>query len=722
MAEPGVEVSAKHDAEAGHAKRSSLRFKFLFINLTIVLALATVLFGLWEFTFYRSANEELERKLDEVVSFQSEILAIPVWNLETDRIQLILEAILRDDDFVMAVVTDESGNTLVQSSGDSASDLLINSSIDGTSVSGPQAIRRLTLIAERLHITTSSIVYDSDGGRQIIGELTLIADRKRILGQARMRIVLDLIMMVLLMTAAVIAALTAFRRTIDLPLSKLLLAINRTTRDGSREAVHWHSNDEMGTVIREYNDMQARQAGYEAELKQARDLLEERVRERTAELSDARDQADAANRTKSDFLAVMSHELRTPLNGVLGLADIVLDSPLSAEQKRSVGLIKDSGMTLLELLNDILDLSKIEAGRIDLKCIDFDLDRLLTRIREFWAPIAEAKGLAFRLDTPSGPLGVIVADPSRVRQIVFNLLNNALKFTEDGCVTLRVQCVTPADDDAQPDCPSREIRFEVIDQGIGIPSEVQDQVFSKFTQADSSTTRRFGGTGLGLAICKELAVLMGGAIGVSSEPGQGSTFWFTVRCEVGDPSRATDSYWDEHRAPLSPQPLAGRLKILAAEDNSVNQVLLSALVDKMGHDLEIVGNGADAVAAIRETRYDLVLMDVQMPKMDGETATKAIRALPGAAGQVPIIAVTANAMRGDRERYLACGMNDYVTKPIRMQDLLAAVHGCVGRGESASHEPADPAEATLEGELAQDPAATKALQSLVEDLDSLGIG
>ena len=698
------QVSNGHDfrdhdrVDVGRAKRGSLRVKFLSTNLAIVLVSTMVFFTVWEIIFYRAANQQLERKLDEVVGIQSEILSIPTWNLETDRIQLILEAILRDADFVMAVVTDESGTTLVSSGGAYGGDL---------------------------YTTSTSIVHDEGTGGEIIGELTLVADRKRILAQARMRIVLDLVMVILLMTAAVIAALTAFRRTIDLPLSKLLQGINRAKRSWAREAVQWRSNDEIGTVISEFNDMQARQAGYEAELEQARDLLEERVRARTVELSNALEQADSANRAKSDFLAVMSHELRTPLNGVLGLADIVLDGTLSAEQQRSVGLIRDSGLTLLELLDDILDLSKIEAGRIELEQLTFDLDRLLVRVREFWTPIAEAKGLTFRLEVPGGTLGHIVADPSRVRQIVFNLLNNALKFTDTGTVVLRVLSRSLGGGGTPLSRGRREIRFEVIDEGIGIPTAVQTKLFSKFTQADSSTTRRFGGTGLGLTICKELAELMNGTVGVCSQKNRGSTFWFTVRCDVGDPAQVVEGCWDGERPVVPTQASSLRLKILAAEDNSVNQVLLSALIEKMGHALEMVDNGVEAVAAVRRSAYDLVLMDVQMPEMDGETATREIRALPGPAGQVPIIALTANAMRGDRERYLACGMNDYVTKPIQRQALLAAIHACVGAGEVPPDDrvqSAVPTEGPIVAERSgQEPAVALALQSLVDDLDAMDL-
>ena len=285
--------------------------------------------------------------------------------------------------------------------------------------------------------------------------------------------------------------------------------------------------------------------------------------------------------------------------------------------------------------------------------------------------MADDKGLSFAFEYSDGPAPLVHCDPTRLRQVLFNLLNNALKFTETGEIRLRVS----HEDEGEG---RLLLRFEVIDSGIGIDAEVLEKVFTRFSQADSSTTRRFGGSGLGLSICRDLAELMDGEVGAESTPGQGSIFWFTVRCRRGEASEAVEDAWPSFTADL-PEDAGGRraLKILVAEDNKINQLVIDSLLSRLGHHARIVDNGLEAVAAVREEAFDLVLMDVQMPEMDGCCATEAIRALDGPAASLPIIALTANAMRGDRERYLARGMNDHVPKPIQPPVLIAAIERCL---------------------------------------------
>lgn len=390
----------------------------------------------------------------------------------------------------------------------------------------------------------------------------------------------------------------------------------------------------------------------------------------------ALDQVNEANKTKSLFLASMSHEIRTPLNGVLGMAGLLNDGTLSDEQRDRVETIQSSGQTLLSLLNDILDLSKIEAGGLELEVIDFSIPKVIDEVQGLWRPQIAAKGLTFDCAHHTAALSPISSDPTRIKQIIFNFISNALKFTDEGAIAVRVSQSPAADGQI-------ETRFEVHDSGIGIAPEKQQLLFETFKQADNSITRRYGGTGLGLAISKNLAEAMGGKIGVESNPENGSCFWFTTVSPVGQTEIASDAHSIDDVAAEGGD---RHLRILIAEDNEVNQTVIRAMIERAGHRTDIVGNGLEAVSAILRAPYDLVLMDVQMPEMDGMTATKRIREIDGPAGRIPIIALTANAMKGDREQYLATGMDDYVSKPIDAGALFAAIRRCCGNDVCVSYQ------------------------------------
>ncbi len=374
---------------------------------------------------------------------------------------------------------------------------------------------------------------------------------------------------------------------------------------------------------------------------------------------EAKAAAEAANLAKSSFLATMSHEIRTPLNGVLGMAQAMAAEELSPAQRERLDVVRQSGESLLAILNDVLDLSKIEAGKLELEEIEFDLGEIARGAHATFTALANKKGLSFGLDIEAAR-GVYLGDPTRTRQVLYNLISNALKFTESGEIR-----VTAAYDGDKP-------VTTVTDTGIGMPPDVVDKLFSKFTQADSSTTRKFGGTGLGLAICKHLAELMGGSIAVSSVEGQGSGF--TVPRAPAPVGRG--------RADRRPAGTGGRrsparcsIRVLAAEDNSVNQLVLKTLLHQIGVEPVIVENGQLALDAWQTGDWDVILMDVQMPVMDGPSAVRAIREREAASGRrrTPIVALTANAMSHQIAEYLACGMDGHVVKPIEALKLFQAL-------------------------------------------------
>lgn len=404
----------------------------------------------------------------------------------------------------------------------------------------------------------------------------------------------------------------------------------------------------------------------EEELDHYREHLENLVKERTAELALAVAAADAANRAKSEFLANMNHEMRTPLNAVVGMTTMLLDTELNATQRRYVETINYSSDNLLLLINNLLDISKIEEGCLELESHSFDLSEVVSKIMDMFTYSAAQKGLRLELQMESDVPRKLKGDAGRISQVLINLLGNAVKFTDGGSVIFRIMKISDLVQKAV-------LKFMVIDNGIGIPVEKQDMIFKPFTQVDGSVTRKYGGTGLGLTICKQLVQLLGGEIGVESAEGSGSTFWFTATLD----KQAVEN---SDRQAVTPE-ISGAVAaagagrhLLLVDDDSINQQVAASYLEKLGYSFDIAENGREALQALSDRDYHLVLIDVMMPEIGGVEATAIIRDPESSVRNhaVPVIALTAKATMRDREICLAAGMNDFLTKPLRM-DVLNTV-------------------------------------------------
>jgi len=448
------------------------------------------------------------------------------------------------------------------------------------------------------------------------------------------------------------------------PVQSLSNAMHEVAAGGSFSPIAVDASDELFQSLTEsFNHLLAKLAEREDDLKAA-----------MRELEKARDEANAANVLKTQFLANMSHEIRTPLNGVLAMAEVMALSELAPVQRDRLDVIRRSGGLLLAVLNDVLDLSKIEAGKLSLFEDDFDVAEVAGQARGTYEIMAQAKGLEFGLEVSEAASGWWRGDADRLRQIVGNLLSNAVKFTPQGSVTGKVDLG-----------PSGALRIVVSDTGVGIAPEKLPSLFEKFTQADNSATRRFGGTGLGLAICRELTQMMGGSIDVESREGHGSTFTVELPLKRGAAVAAVAA------DPAQPNE-DGDLRILAAEDNPTNQQVLAAVLGSLGIDVHIVPDGKEAVEAWRTGAYDLILMDIQMPVMDGISAAAAIREAEKTLTRrrTPIIALTANALTHQVEEYLAVGMDAHVAKPIEIAKLYDAISAVL---QAAATDGVSPAQA-----------------------------
>lgn len=456
----------------------------------------------------------------------------------------------------------------------------------------------------------------------------------------------------------------AMRHWIVAPLSRLSDHMLRIRRTGDLERrIENNRTDEIGQLSREFNQLTGELGSTQHDLEQARD------------------EALALAKAKSEFLARMSHEIRTPMNGVLGMVELLERTDLDGKQQRYTQIIQESGKSLLGVINDVLDFSKIESGKLTLEKITFDLESFLKDSVDGLSPLAAKKGLALHCMLPEQTSISVVGDPFRLRQILTNLIGNAIKFTKEGSILVRI-ALSKADKDHV------DLLFEVVDTGVGIAPDMQEKIFDSFAQEDGTTTRRFGGTGLGLAISMQLVEMMGGVLSVQSEPGHGSVFSFSLCMETIQEEALSESAKTLQSGVFKvmvERPKIGSLSgiVLLAEDNPVNQAVALGMLSAMGVSVVVANNGREAVEQFSSYEYDGVLMDCQMPEMDGFTATRKIRELEMCRGDasVPIIAVTANVSSADRDVCIDAGMNDYLSKPYTVEQMFDMLSKYLEPGE-----------------------------------------
>ena len=632
-------------------KNGGIAEELLQFQLPVVIAAMVAVFALLEFGFYRDQMAALESSVDSLLQLQTAPASNALWEVDEEQLQRVVDSLAHSPNVESAIVTDTRGKVRAQAG----------------RVDAPLESPKLLGVGKLAHEGVP------------LGELRITLHTRGVTGQLHDHLPKNVAVLAVALTAVILGVALASRRVIKRPLALLSTGIAQARERALPEPIPWSSDDELGDVVAAFNDLQATRAAAEAEVERVHTNLQRLVAERTADLSVAKEAAEAANRAKSTFLANMSHELRTPMNAIMGMTSLAMRRASDAQQKEQLDKVLKASHHLLAVINDILDISKIEAERLTLECTNFKLAEVLSDLMNLISQNARDKGLNLRLTQPAGLSATpFMGDPVRLGQILLNLASNAIKFTPAGTVTLRCHI-------AEDNADNLLLRWEMQDTGIGIPAESLPRLFTAFEQADGSTTRNYGGTGLGLAISKRLVELMGGQIGVVSEPGQGSTFWFTVRlkkaaAEVAVPPQETADYSSAGEALLNAH--AGA-RILLAEDEPINQEVSRELLSEAGLWVDIANDGKEAVALARKFNYDLILMDMQMPHLNGVDASREIRQ-DSLNPATPILAMTANTFEEDRRACFAAGMNDFIAKPVAPEELYETLLRWLGERHSSN--------------------------------------